>query len=212
MEIYAKHYLTNKYKSLFIKAGLTTIHRISNFLGQGQHESKLKPTSENLNYSADGLIEGFGRHRISVVDAKKYGRTSKQVANKEMIANLLYGGAWGLKNLGNKILGDGWKYRGRGIFQITGLANYSALTKYAREVLGLDVDYVKNPDLLLNEADSLIGALWYWNVRKLNTYADANNILVISKVINLGNATTKATPKGLDDRILQTKNFIKIFS
>lgn len=212
MEIYSKHYLTNKYKSLFIKAGLTTVNRIANFLGQAQHESKLKPTSENLNYSVDGLIEGFGRHRISIVDAKKYGRTSKQAANKEMIANLLYGGTFGLKNLGNKVLGDGWKYRGRGIFQITGLANYSALTKYAREVLGLDVDYVKNPDLLLNEADSLIGALWYWNVRKLNTYADTNNILTISKVINLGNAATKSIPKGLDDRILQTKNFIKIFS
>lgn len=128
-----------------------------------------------------------------------------------MIANLIYGGEWGKKNLGNLVFGDGWKYRGRGIFQITGLANYKALTEYAREVLGVDVDYVKNPDLLLNEADSLIAALWYWNTRKLNSYADKNDIKSISKIINLGSVTVKAEPKGLDHRIQCVNNFIKIF-
>lgn len=211
MEIYDKHYLTKKYSTLFKKVELITINRLSNFFGQAQHESKLKPTVENLNYKYEALVEGFGRHRISIEDCKKYGRTIKQKANQEKIANLIYGGDWGLKNLGNKVYGDGWRYRGRGLFQITGRANYEALTKWTKEVLGLDVDYVKNPDLLLNEADSLIGALWYWSVRNLNTYADKNDILSISKIINLGNVNSKATPKGLDERKAEVANFAKLF-
>ena len=211
MEAIQKHSLTSKYASLFNKANINTPLRLACFMGQAQHESKLKPTAENLNYSSNALISEFGRHRISIEDAKKYGRTSVQPANQPMIANIIYGDGWGLKNLGNKVFGDGWKYRGRGIFQVTGLANYTALTIYAQKTLGLKVDYVKNPDLLLNEADSLIAALWYWNSRELNSYADKNDVLSISKVINLGNAKASGTPKGLEDRILQTNYFKKIF-
>lgn len=82
------------------------------------------PMTENLNYSVDALKSKFG-NRISASDAAKYGRTAMQKANQEMIANIIYGGEWGKKNLGNTQPGDGWKYRGRSLTQVTGRRNYA---------------------------------------------------------------------------------------
>lgn len=212
MSIFAKHMLSNKYQSLFEKAKVNTLLRLAHFLGQGKVESSLLPKQENLNYAADKVRGVYGSHRISAADALKYGRIDgKQKANQEMLANIVYGGAWGLENLGNKVFGDGYLFRGRGIFQITGRANYEALTKYAKDVLGLDVDYVKNPDLLLTETDSLIAALWFWNSRKLSDYADKNDSLAVSRGINLGNPLSKKTPNHADERKQATDSFIKLF-
>ena len=111
---------------------------LDDFLGQILHESGgLEHVEENLNYSADALIAKFGRHRISIEDAKKYGRTATQKANQKMIANCLYGGGWGLKNLGNIELEDGWICRGSGLIQVTGLRN---LTNLAQKI-----DWNKDP-------------------------------------------------------------------
>lgn len=206
-----KFHLSKKYKSTFIKVGLVSSLGLSHFFGQASHESNLLPKVENLNYKADALIEGFGRHRISIADARKYGRTATQKANQEAIANIIYGGIWGKTNLGNTQFGDGWKYRGRGIFQITGRANYEALTKWAKSK-GFNVDYVVNPDALLNEADSIIGALWYWSSRGIQKYAEQDNLLAVSKIINLGSVSAKGSPKGLADRVSQTNKFRKIFT
>ncbi|AZA74798.1 glycoside hydrolase family 19 protein [Chryseobacterium indoltheticum] len=208
----AKHPLSAKYQNLFTKFAVNTPLRLAHFFGQAAHESNLKPRVENLNYSVEALLSKFGRHRISEVDARKLGRIRTQLANQEMLANILYGGSWGLKNLGNKTFGDGWKYRGRGIFQITGLSNYWGLTKYVQEVLGLNVDYVENPDLLLNEADSLIAALWYWQMKKLNSYADKDQGLKISRGINIGNPDTEKIPNHAEDRKVKTEKFKKVFS
>ncbi|KQY96400.1 hypothetical protein ASD25_00480 [Brevundimonas sp. Root1423] len=73
---------------------------------------------------AEALIKLFGRHRISVADAYKFGRTKDHPAHQNALANILYGGAWGRTNLGNTEPGDGWRYRGGGVKQITGRANY----------------------------------------------------------------------------------------
>lgn len=89
--------------------------------------ARFTPISESLNYSVDGLLKTFGRHRISAADAARFGRRDtapKRAANQEAIANLIYGGEWGKANLGNTMPGDGWTYRGRGLSQITGRANY----------------------------------------------------------------------------------------
>lgn len=180
--------LYEKYKSLFAKYSVNTHLRMIHFMAQIEHESGLKPINESLNYSVDGLIEGFGRHRISIDDAKKYGRVDgKQKANQEILANILYGGKWGLENLGNTENGDGWKYRGRGFKQITGRANYAELSK------DTGIDYLNNPDMLLNEADAMNSALWFWDKNKLNKYADIDDILSITKAINGG-------IKGIDKR------------
>ncbi|TFW14350.1 glycoside hydrolase family 19 protein [Brevundimonas intermedia] len=90
---------------------------------------------ESLNYSVQGLLDTFGRHRISMADAEKFGRIDKVVkgrktvvraAHQNAIANIVYGGDWGRENLGNTQPGDGWKFRGSGDKQITGRENIEA--------------------------------------------------------------------------------------
>ena len=83
-------------------------------------------------------------------------------------------------DLGNTEKGDGYKYRGRGYIQITGRGNYLVLSKDTR------IDFVNNPDLLSQEANAIISALWFWNKRKLNLYADADDVKKITLRINGG--------------------------
>ncbi len=121
---------------------------LDDWLGQMHHESQgFSVLTENLNYTVDALIAGFGRHRISVADAQTFGRIDKVVggrktvvrkANQSAIANLLYGGEWGRVNLGNTKPGDGWKNRGSGIKQITGAANI-AESGFTAEELRTDI-------------------------------------------------------------------------
>ncbi|WBT04871.1 hypothetical protein PFY01_08960 [Brevundimonas vesicularis] len=98
---------------------------LAHWLGQMFVESAGFTTrEENLNYSVDGLLRMFGRHRISEADARKFGRAPGRPAHQNAIANIIYGGEWGRKNLGNTEPGDGWRFRGGGEKQITGRANY----------------------------------------------------------------------------------------
>jgi putative chitinase len=109
---------------------------LDDWLGQMWVESAgFSTMTEGLNYSVDGLLAAFGRHRISAADAQAFGRIDKIVggkkivvrpANQSAIANIIYGGEWGRKNLGNTDAGDGWKFRGSGFKQITGRANITA--------------------------------------------------------------------------------------
>lgn len=194
-----------KYKTLFEKAGINTNLRKSNFFGQGEIESDLTPKVESMNYSVEGLISGFGRHRISEIDAKRFGRTPTQKANQKEIANKLYGGVWGKENLGNTKENDGWNLRGSGIFQITGRSNFEKLSK------DTGIDFINNPEIILEEANSLIAALWYWNSKKLNAYADKDDVASISKIINLGNVNSKGIPKHLQERKMAVEKYKKIF-
>lgn len=86
----------------------------------------------------------------------------------------------GRKDLGNIQKGDGFKFRGRGYIQVTGRANYTLLSKDMR------IDFVNNPDMLSQEANAMISAVWYWNKHKLNSLADLNDITKITKKINGG--------------------------
>lgn len=114
------------------KSGHTDPRWLAYILATAHHETGAKFVSsiESLNYSVDGLMKTFGRHRISAADAQKYGRSGSRPANQSAIGNLIYGGDWGRDNLGNTQTGDGWRYRGRGLVQITGRANYA---KYGLE-------------------------------------------------------------------------------
>jgi len=199
--------LYEKYKTLLKNAKITAVLRLAHFMTEIHHESGLEPINESLNYSVEGLISGFGRHRISILDAKKYGRTATQKANQEMLANILYGGAWGKINLGNLFVGDGWKYRGRGFKQITGRANYEALSK------DTGIDYVNNPDLLLNEADAMNSAIWFWKKHNLNKYADLDDLDSIRDIINLGHLTKQeGDAKGYDKCVILLKQYKKELS
>jgi len=98
---------------------------LAHWIGQMFVESAGFTTrEESLNYSVEGLLKTFGRHRISEADARKFGRAPGRPAHQNALANILYGGEWGRKNLGNTEPGDGWRYRGGGDKQITGRANY----------------------------------------------------------------------------------------
>lgn len=179
--------LYEKYKILFKKYGLTTPLRIAHFMAQIEHESGLKPVSENLNYSYYGLIRVFNKY-FNSTQAKEYARNPKKIANR-VYANRMQNG--------NEQSGDGWKYRGRGFIQITGKANYIALSK------ATGIDYVNNPDWLLREPDAIISALWYWNKINGNYYADKGYIKTITKRINGGY-------NGLSDRINKLKKWKQI--
>ena len=163
--------LQEKYKSLFEKYEITVPLRIAHFMAQIEHESGLKPISENLNYSAKRLITIFPKYfNLSFVS---------NFANKpEKIANRVYANRMGN---GNEASGEGWKYRGRGFIQITGKENYFRLAN------DTDIDCLKNPDLLLEEANAMISALWFWDLKGLNSLADKNDIIGITKKINGGN-------------------------
>jgi len=173
----------------FLEYRIDTPLRQAHFIAQVGHESNgFKSLRENLNYSVEGLLKNFSRARISEADAKRYGRTDKQPANQEMIANAVYGGDWGLKNLGNSQAGDGWKYRGAGLIQLTGRANFVKANK------ALNFDLVNRPERVAE--DNLIAALaagWYWEENGLNILADKDDMLAITKKINGGT-------NGLDDR------------
>lgn len=173
--------LTNSvaFAKAFLKWGITSPLRVWHFLAQFAHESNdFKSFTENLNYTPEGLISTFGTARISLAQAQKYGRVGSKPADQEAIANIVYGGEWGRKNLGNTLPGDGWRFRGRGGFQTTGRANYE---EYKRET-GIDV--VSNPDLMATINVAIDSAGLYWKKRNLNALADKNDIEGITKKIN----------------------------
>jgi putative chitinase len=158
--------LQDKYQTLFEKYGLTTKLRIAHFMAQIEHESGLKPISENLNYSADGLSKTFPKY-FDKEQSLAYARQSEKIANR-VYANRM--------GNGNEASGEGWKYRGRGFLQITGKENYFHL------LIDTDLDVIRNPDLLLEEPS----ALWFWDIKGLNKIADKNDIITITKRINGG--------------------------
>jgi putative chitinase len=113
------------------KYGINTPLRMAHFLAQTAHESgEFKVVEENLNYKTTALTAMFGS-RITAEQAGKVGRNDAtgQKADQAAIANIIYGGAWGAKNLGNTEEGDGTKFKGRGVIQLTGRANYTAFAK-----------------------------------------------------------------------------------
>lgn len=113
------------------KLGVTDLRMVAYAMATPMIETggSYEPVTESLNYSVEALRSKFG-NRISSSDAAKYGRTSTQKANQEAIANIIYGGDWGRQNLGNIQQGDGYRFIGRGLVQLTGRRNY---TKFGYE-------------------------------------------------------------------------------
>ncbi len=165
-----------------------TALRVAHFLAQVLHETGgFKIMFESLNYTPQALIGLFSRARISVDDANKYGRTDEHPADERMIGNTIYGGPWGLKNLGNTAPDDGYNFRGTGLLQMTG--------RGSRTTIGtnLGVDLVNNPAKGADPQYLLAIACEEWNEKGCNPYADKDDILTITKKINGGT-------NGLDSR------------
>lgn len=188
MNTYKAVKLSKQYITVLKKNGINTPLRLAHFFAQLDHESGLIPVAENLNYSAQGLLKTFRKY-FSSQNAANYAR------NPERIANRVYANRMGN---GNEMSGDGWRYRGRGFIQITGKNNYASLSK------DTSVDYVLKPDLLLNEADSILSALWYWRVNRLNRFSDADDINGLTRAINGG-------LNGLSDRKRKLDRYKLIF-
>lgn len=158
--------------------------RIASFLAQTGHESgQFNTLIENLNYSAARLMVVWPKRFPSLAFAMKYER------NPEKLANLVYANRIGN---GNEASGDGFKYRGRGLIQLTGRSNYVA----ASTVLGFDL--IKRPDDLLTPKIAALSAAWFWASHGLNALADdktddndLEDFATITKIINGGTAGLK---------------------
>tara|TARA_R110000782_G_C14572414_1_gene387535 strand:+ start:30 stop:584 length:555 start_codon:yes stop_codon:yes gene_type:complete len=172
--------LDQKYKKLLAGYHVNTPLRIAHFMAQIEHESGLKPISENLNYSSINLVDTFERY-FKGIDISTYARKPEKIANR-VYANRM--------GNGNEASGEGWKYRGRGFIQLTGKNNYILLSKDTR------IDFLNNPDLLLEEANAMVAALWFWKTNNLNKSADLDDIKKVTRTINGGF-------NGLADRILK---------
>lgn len=139
---------------------ITTPIQQAMFIAQIGHESLgFKRLAESFDYTPTALLATFGS-RISRDQAAMLGRTADHPARQEAIANLVYQGRYG-----NKLPGDGWKFRGHGLIQITFLDNHKACGK----ALGLDL--VANPELLMADVNAARSAGWYWRSRNINQVA-----------------------------------------
>lgn len=162
---------------------INTEQRIAGFLSQMSHESAgFTHVKESMNYSVSGLMNTFSRSRISQIDCERYGRIDGvQAANQPAIAECVYGGDWGAQNLGNTEEGDGAKFIGRGLIQLTGRYNYTQASEAVGE------DYVESPESLEYPKDASLVSGWYWQSHGLNEVADTGNVEEMTRLINGGN-------------------------
>lgn len=167
---------------------INTPQRVASFIAQTAHESGgYTMLTENLNYRAATLAACWP-NRFAVLGAdkkpiKENGKlvptgVANSIAGKpELIANLVYSSRMGN---GPAESGEGWKYRGRGLKQLTGKDNYTR----CGTALGLDL--VSNPDLLLEPMAAARSAGWFWKSNNLSAFADAGDIKGMTKKINGG--------------------------
>ena len=173
----------------FEKYEINTPVRQAAFIGQCGHESNsFKVLQENLNYSAKGLMATWPSRFHEIDVAEKYER------NPQMIANKVYGGR---ADLGNTEDGDGWRFHGRGLIQLTGRTNYTVCGQ------ALGKPFAEQPELVLEPENAAMTAGWFWNKRGLNAVADDQAWELLTKRINGGT-------HGLQDRIERTHKAMDI--
>ena len=160
-------------KDILAKYQINTPQRIAMFIAQCGHESlNFTVLEENLNYSAKGLKAVFGKYfQRAGRDANAFHR------QPERIANVVYADRMGNSNAAS---GDGWKYRGRGVIQLTGAHNYAMFADAVGKKLSQIIEYVSTKD------GALESACWFWNKNDLNRYADNGDIKNATKRINGG--------------------------
>ncbi|EDQ3858227.1 glycoside hydrolase family 19 protein [Salmonella enterica] len=144
------------------------------FIAQTGHESAgFTVLKESFNYSVEALKKTFGKC-LTPYQCEMLGRVDgKQVAHQPQIANLVYG-----DRMGNNSHGDGWKYRGRGLLQITGRENY------AKCGAALKLDLISTPELLTQEKHAACSAAWYFTLRGCLMYS--GDVVRVTQIINGG--------------------------
>ena len=174
---------------VFDKYSINTLNRQACFIGQCMHESGgFKLLEENLHYSSGALMRTWPSRFPDQDTADKFAN------NPEKIANKVYGG-----RMGNVEDGDGWKYHGRGLIQLTGKDNYANCGS------GLGVDLLSNPEWVATPEYASLSAGWFWNKKGLNELADVMDIETMTKRINGGTL-------GLDDRLNKIQRIMDILN
>lgn len=167
--------------TLLPKENITTKNQVMCFLAQCGHESsEFNVLRENFNYSAEGLLKIFPKYFTPSL-AQAYARQPQKIANR-VYANRYENGP--------EESGDGFKYRGIGLIQLTFKSNIKECSK----ALFGDDRAVKNPEILLQKDIAVKSACWFWNKNKLNQYADNEDLVTLTKKINGGSI-------GLQERI-----------
>ena len=160
------------------KYEINTPNRIAGFFAQTCHESmNFSALSENLAYRTETLEKLFSKY------FSKAGRNAADYSKQpEKIANIIYGG-----RMGNVQEGDGYRFRGRGVIQLTGRDNYTAFGKSVGMSPEQVIDYVQT------KKGALESACWYWASWKINAACDNSDIVLMTKLVNGGTI-------GLEDR------------
>lgn len=164
--------------------------RAAHFFGQTSHETGMfKAFSENLNYTASGLITIFPKYFKTLEEAKQYEKQPEKIANK------VYGNRMGN---GEENSGEGYKFRGRGALQLTGKSNYESFAKFLNKP-----EIITNPDLVATEY-SFESAIFFFDKNSLwaicEKGVDDATILALTKRINGGT-------NGLEHRKELTKKY-----
>lgn len=160
------------------------------FIGQCSHEcGNFRILEENLNYRAEALQKLWPK-RFDAAKAQACAR------NPKLIANTVYSNRMGNRD---EASGDGYRFRGRGCIQLTGHANYY----HAGQACG--VDFVMEPDLVATPMYAAMTAGWFWDVQKLNRFADTRDFLGMTKKINGGTI-------GLNDRIKHINHALEVLT
>jgi len=169
---------------------INTARRIAAFISQIDHESAhLRAVRENLNYSQQGLLKTFKKYFNSAT-AAAYARKPEKIANR-VYANRM--------GNGDEASGDGWRYRGRGLIQLTGATNYSMFAADMEMTVEEAIEYLETAE------GAMMSAAWFWDSRDINVQADRGAITAVTKLVNGGT-------NGLAERIETYKHALEVLS
>ena len=170
---------------------INTPERVAAFLAQCAHESgNFKFLKENLNYKAESLCKVFPKYFPDINLAKDYEKKPEKIANK------VYGNRMGN---GDESTGDGFRYMGRGLIQLTGKNNYTLFAA------AIDTPLEEIPEYLQTFEGAVQSACWFWEQNNLNQWADKKDIMTLTKRINGGTI-------GLEDRIKHYNHALHLFA
>lgn len=168
---------------------IDTPERIAAFIAQCSHESGgFKFLKENLNYRAESLVRVWPKHFPTIDIANQYARQPEKIANRAY-ANRM--------GNGDEESGDGWKFAGKGLIQLTGRNNYQQFAD------SINIDVEELPEYLITFEGAVKSACWFWKKNNLNQWADQRDIKTLTKRINGGTI-------GLEDRIKHYNHALEV--
>lgn len=169
---------------------INTPERVAAFIAQCAHESGyFKFLKENLNYRAESLLKTFPKYFKTLEEAKQYEKNPQKIANK-VYANRM--------GNGDEASGDGFRYLGRGLIQLTGKNNYTFFAG------SLEIPIEECSEYLETFEGAVQSACFFWEQNGLNKFADSRDIVTMSKRINGGTI-------GMEDRLMKYEKCLKMF-